>query len=519
MPAPDLRSGPRRRTAATIAGRVVALLAAVLVGGLSVVAPAAADVSVQASTAAEFLKRELVRLDYSFPATTPGTVDGGLIADTLIGLHAANETGEEFRRATEELRSTYFSATVRTSGLTAKYLMVARRAGVDPKDWGRDSADQPVDLVARLAETLDDNGRYRNLNAGPYDPRRDLSNVFSQSLALIAVHEYTDGADQSGALDYLARQQCPSGGFRPAPSPDDPASTCLSEDPNVGVDYTAMAVWALAETGGEPAALDRGLAWLRDRQESDGGFIAETGPNANSTGLAALALAKAGDLTNAARASGWLVSVQLPENLPEPAMVGSVAYNAEKYLEIAGDPVGFWSSPAKQDQLRRATAQAVLGLAATPASDVPPPPEPPTEEPGPPPQPEPDPGPGGAPAGGDSVAIDEARNALNAAADARRKVLATAGTVAAALSAPASGLPAPGAAPPLPGGAVPAAEPPAGQRDPAQVGRAEALPEGGGGFADFLRGPWGIGSSILLGFAVAGAGYRLAVRRGGVGGS
>ncbi|OZM72061.1 hypothetical protein CFN78_16055 [Amycolatopsis antarctica] len=489
----------------------VVLAAALLAGGSSVplAAPAAAEVSGQASGAAVFLERELTRLGHSFPSTTPGTVDGGLVADTLIGLHAAGRTGETFSATTDKLRGTYYSATVRTSGLTAKYLMVARRAGVDPAEWGVDSAKQPVDLVARLAGTLDEGGRYRNLNAGPYDPKRDLSNVFSQSLALIAMHEQNPGAGQEAAIRYLVRQQCPGGGFRAAPPSADVGSTCTSAEANGGVDYTAMAVWALAETGGDPAALHEGLDWLRANQQDDGGFVAEGASNANSTGLAALALTKAGERDAAGRAAGWMASVQAPADSAEPAVTGAVAYNAEKYLEMTRDPAAFWSGTSRQDQLRRATAQAVLGLSATPPTDIP---APPTDGDGG----TPGPAPGGTPPpGGDGAEVTpETRTAALDAASVSTAAATAAVTAAAnrAAAGAAVAAPPPAAPPTVPAPGMPAERAPGGVES---VGRADPLPAADGGFGAFLRGPWGIASSVLLGFAVAGAGYFLAVRRPG----
>lgn len=476
-----------RRLLGALFGCLLAVCVLAVAAGFPMATPVSAAPA-PAVRAADFLKRELVRLGYTFPAMTPGTSDGGLVADALIGLHAAGQTGGEFTKATQKLRETSFSANIRTSGLIAKYLLVAVKAGVDPTAWGKDSAGQPVNLVQRLAETLDANGRYRNITSDPYDPARDTSNVFSQALALIAVNTHKPGADNRAAVDYLVRQQCPSGGFRPAPPPTNPNSACASNDPLVNVDYTAMAVWALAETGADRASLAKGLAWLRGNQRPDSGFVAEGAVNANSTGLAALALAKAGDTTNAGRAAGWLVSVQLPATPAVPTMIGAIAYNAEKYLEIRRNPAEFWGSPANQDQLRRSTAQAVLGLAAVNATHVPPPPREPTQKSNnqktssPSRQPDrndPDSdtaGPGGIPPGpGDDI------------------------TPTTTLPTPQSGV-------------TPVAYP-AGASPPH---RASDVARGGDDFLDFLRGPGGIASSIALGFVIAGFGYWLLTRRTGL---
>ncbi|AOS63502.1 hypothetical protein [Actinoalloteichus hymeniacidonis] len=352
--------------------------------------------SAEAGTAAGFLERELVRLDYVFPSTTPGTPDSGLLADTLIGLHAADRHGEAFSQGVRSLREMYYNGRITVSGGVAKRLMVAVRAGVDPTDWGVDSEGVPIDLPARLSATLDVDGRYRNLNVGEYDPRRDLSNTFSQSLALMAMQEHADQArltlDQQPSIDYLVRQQCPSGGFRNAPPVADVGSTCSeTDDALVSVDNTAMAVWALAEVGGDQAALDRGVRWLRERQHSGGGFgfdssspqLIEQTLNANSTGLAALALTSAGAAEPAGRAGGWLSSVQLPPDVAPGDMAGAVSYSTQDYLDVLEDGPLYWSRAGNQDRLRRSTSQALLGLSATPPTDPPPPPapEPPPTDP------------------------------------------------------------------------------------------------------------------------------------------
>ncbi|WP_158884374.1 prenyltransferase/squalene oxidase repeat-containing protein [Amycolatopsis anabasis] len=475
--------------------RCGALLGCLLVSFAVTAAPASAEISPQASAAAGFLKRELVRLGYTLPSTNPKTSDGGLVADVLLGLHAAGETGDEFRRATQKLRETYFSAKIRTSGLTAKYLLVAVHARVNPRDWGNDSDGKPIDLVARLGETLDDNGRYRDLRPGAYDPKFDLSNVFSQSLALIAMHEF-DRSVARNAVGYLLRQQCPSGGFRPAPAPGAVGSTCTAEEPNVGPDYTAMAVWALAETGANPAALNKGVAWLRQHQQANGGFVGEGMPNANSTGLGALALTRAGDRANAGRATGWLASMQLPADIAVPEMAGAIAYSADKYLEIQKDPAAYWKGAGPQDQLRRGTAQALLGLAATAPTAIPPRPvDPGGDEGGPAPGP-------ARPGGGKPGKPGTPGNPGTPSPP---------GTPETPFSPAGATLPLPPpVAPPAPQGPADAAAPPA---TVLSIGRADALPDPDAGFAGFLRGPWGIGASVLLGFAIAGAGYWFLTRR------
>ncbi|MFE0025071.1 prenyltransferase/squalene oxidase repeat-containing protein [Amycolatopsis sp. NPDC059021] len=477
--------------------RAGALFGCLLIAGVlsaPAVPSSAATGSPAASAAAGFLEREFARLGHSYPAPGSGGADGGLVADALLGLHAAGETGGEFAAAAAKLRQSFFNGAITVSGIVAKYLMVATRAGVDPASWGTDSLGKSIDLVRRLESTVDENGRYRDLNAGPYDPRRDKSNVFSQSLALIALHERGRTGKERKALDYLLRQQCPGGGFRAAPARDAPASACTTEETLVSVDYTAMAVWALAELKSDPAALGRAVAWLRSRQQPDGSFADLGRSNANSTGLAALALTKAGDVADAGRANGWLVSLQLPPGGPVPAMAGAVALSADAYQAMQRDPAGFWAG--QQDQLRRGTAQAILALSAAPVRD----PQPPPVAPPDPVTPQPNPS-------GTQRVTPPTTSVARSASDSDPAAVGSAGprhSTSSAESIPA----APSAPPELPQ-AVPAPEP------AVAVGVAAALPPREADFLAFLRGPWGIASSVLLGFALAAAGYWLFARKNG----
>ncbi|MFC4082175.1 prenyltransferase/squalene oxidase repeat-containing protein [Amycolatopsis samaneae] len=480
-----------------ISRRAGALLGCLLIAGVlatPAIPSSGAGASPAATSAAGFLAREFARLGHSYPSPITGNPDGGVIADALIGMHAAGMTGGEFTAATAALRKSFFNGALTASGFVAKYLMVATRAGVDPASWGTDSQGKPIDLVRRLESTMDENGRYRDLNAGSYDPRRDASNVFSQSLAMIALHELGRTGDHAKALGYLLRQQCPGGGFRALPPPADPVAACADEKTVVDADYTAMGAWALAETRSDPAALAKAVGWLRAHQLADGSFKNRDGaPSANSTGLAALAFTKAGDVADAGRANGWLVSMQLPAGGAVPAMAGAVAASADAYLTIQRDPAGYWAGAGQQDQLRRATAQAVLGLSAAPVGEVPPPPVAPADP---------------------AVPASRAGKPPAPSASPVAPAVSAAGPGVGPAAGSSGGTPEVG--PPTVAPAVPPLASPVAVAEPepvAGIGGAAALPPREADFLDFLRSPWGIAASVLAGFAMAVAGYWLVTRK------
>jgi hypothetical protein len=330
-----------------------------------------------AVAAAQFLAHEFTRLGDVYPSpTSPGNNDAGLMADALLGMHAAGVATPVQRRATAALRRNYFNATIVASGTLGKDLIVATEQGVDPRHWGTDSAGANIDLIARLRAAQADSGGFTDTSASG---ATTTSNVFSQALALIGEHRA--GIGNPSAVAMLVRQQCPGGGFRLTVPKGEDGQTCGSDD-QVSADTTAMGVWALTEVGGHATQVARAVHWLRSQQDPATGAFG-TDParpsqvNANSTGLAAMALARGGDSTAAARANGWLVGMQLPATTPVAAMAGAVVRGQGDLDAIDADPTAFWlkSSGAdnlgKQDALRRATAQAVLGLAAATATAPP----------------------------------------------------------------------------------------------------------------------------------------------------
>jgi hypothetical protein len=273
-----------------------------------------------------------------------GYDDFGLLADVVIALDSA---GLHPARAIARLASGYStyvgSGSHVSAGALAKLLVVAGLEGRSPHSFGGH------DLVRVLASLLDRAGRYVDQPASG-----DLSNTFSQSLAVM-------GLAQAGlkvpneALQFLIRQQCGSGpaGFRLLMA----TSVCTNPG-QADVDSTSMAVRALLMAGRSHSAA-RALTWL-ERQQSATGGLAGSPPtdvvNANSTGLALAAFATGRRTEAASRAASYLQGLQLRCSAPA-SVRGAVSYSQRHHRRDV-------RHPHPNQELTRATAQALVGLAA-----------------------------------------------------------------------------------------------------------------------------------------------------------
>ncbi|MGW0564100.1 prenyltransferase/squalene oxidase repeat-containing protein [Streptomyces sp. NPDC003016] len=126
---------------------------------------------------------------------------------------------------------------------------------------------------------------------GEKDPTYD--GVWRQSLALLA--QDTVGVKPAGkAVSWLVGQQCDSGGF--ASFRADAAEPCTAKT-MVDSNATAAAVQALNALGGQEAAVEKGVGWLKSAQNKDGGWGYNPGSpsDANSTSVVIGALAAAGE--------------------------------------------------------------------------------------------------------------------------------------------------------------------------------------------------------------------------------
>ncbi|WP_432097182.1 prenyltransferase/squalene oxidase repeat-containing protein [Streptomyces sp. bgisy100] len=126
---------------------------------------------------------------------------------------------------------------------------------------------------------------------GTKDPKFDA--VWRQSVALIA-QDTVKVTPAPEAVDWLAGQQCASGGF--AEFRADADQECDKKTP-VDSNATALAVQALAALGGHGDAVKKSVNWLKSLQNKDGGWSYFPGDpsDANSTSLVIGALIAAGE--------------------------------------------------------------------------------------------------------------------------------------------------------------------------------------------------------------------------------
>ncbi|CAM5427314.1 hypothetical protein SAVIM338S_02411 [Streptomyces avidinii] len=183
---------------------------------------------------------------------------------------------------------------------------------------------------------------------GKSDPTYD--GVWRQSFALLAQH--TAGVHPARqAVDWLTGQQCADGGF--ASFRADTGAACDAKT-MLDTNATAAAVQALKTLGGQDAAVNKGVAWLKSVQNEDGGwaYVPGSPSEASSTALVASALSVAGqkpaEIKSKAGKSAYdgLLSFQLGCSAEPAADRGAFAYQ----------PTADGKLPANAD----ATAAAVL---------------------------------------------------------------------------------------------------------------------------------------------------------------
>lgn len=354
-----LRRHPTRAGAAVLVGATGLLLA--------LQSPVAADpvTSNPAEAAAGWLATQLVdgdgdgqgdHIEITIDLNGNGQIsdderfpDYGLTADTIVALAAAGVGGDASTAATD-----YLEANVELyvgdadgvgdpdgeyyAGALAKTLLVADVTGRDPADFGG------VDVSARLLSTETVSGRFSDISAFG-----DFSNNIGQAFAVLALARTAPGELSPEAAGFLVGQQCADGGAL-----DGNVPLIIDADPcaasSVSIDTTSFAVQSYGAVE-ENAAARAGLEFLHRNQADDGGFSDMGVANANSTGLAAQALAVGGRDDAAAAARQWLLDRQLDCTAP-PEQQGAIAFT--------DGPDG---GPLFDDRAVRASAQAIPGLA------------------------------------------------------------------------------------------------------------------------------------------------------------
>jgi len=374
-----------RRTSALVAS--VALTGA----GLALVAApadAAVDprpVSTAAGWIADHLQNGVIRDSYlDFNTGDPVEYDDlGLTMDAAmsyveVGGHAS--TVATIKAAMEpRITETYDSFGTTYTGSAAKAAVYTKLVGGDPTDV--DGTDLVAVVEANTAADAPIAGRIENVNDSFGD-----TNTFGQAFAVRALAE-AGSVKAADAEAFLLEQQCADGFFRLNPTADKAAEDQSCDGGIAGdtsapdTDATAIAMIQLEALDTKSQAVTDALAdardWLLSEQLADGSFgggPTTSAPNANSTGLAGLALAATGQSAAAEAAAIWVRSLQADEvgacvsQLSEET--GAIGYDAATVK--AGRAGGI--TPGTLDRWLRTTAPVFAVLkyapAATPNLDI-----------------------------------------------------------------------------------------------------------------------------------------------------
>ena len=268
---------------------VTFLLAAGLV--FAVAAPAAAappssDPRTDAQDAAAWIAGQVNAAGFIPVAANPAAANYSLTAQAIPALAAAGVGKAKIDAMLAYLGAHVddfvVSGGVDNAGSLAYLILAAAAAGADPAAFGTTH----TDLVSRLQATQQASGLF-----GAADPTYD--GAFRQGLALLALH--AAGASNATAVTWLEQQQCSDGSwtsFRP-----DPSVPCPAVDPATfsGPDTNSTALAALGlHAQGATAAAAQGVAALNAVRNAGGGwgFLARSdqATDANSTGVVLAAL-------------------------------------------------------------------------------------------------------------------------------------------------------------------------------------------------------------------------------------
>ncbi|WGL53604.1 hypothetical protein P5P86_07165 [Nocardioides sp. BP30] len=343
--------------------------AAVASAGLLIVSTGAANAAPAPTTAAgTWLKHQFT--GGVVHNTAYDVDDYGLTADTALALKQLGASKAKLK-TTRKALAAHVNDWVRGgttsdlyAGSVAKAAVTADALGANPKKFGGDN------LVKLLKSTVSTSGatkgRIRDTSA-----YGDYANTLGQALAAQALS--TDAPTKAKpVVTYLLKQQCSSGYFRLYFADPSAPQTCDAGDPKTtsvpDPDATSAALLSLEalphQTAKVKKAERKAARWLRKQQAGNGSFIGGTTtatPNANSTGLAASALAAAGDCRQARKAATWVAKLQVSKKRAKGALSsasGAIAY--DKAALSAATTAGITSDT--QDQWRRATTQAAPAL-------------------------------------------------------------------------------------------------------------------------------------------------------------
>jgi len=251
------------------------------------------------------------------------------------------------------------------AGSVAKAAVVATALGANPKKFGGDN------LIKLLQGTVAKNGaiKGRIQDTSSYG---DNANTLGQALAAQALST-SKPKKAKPVVNYLLKQQCSSGYFRlyfadpTAPQTCDAGDKATTSVPDP--DATSSALLSLQalpkQTAKVKKAEKKAVRWLRKHQAKNGSFVGGSSTataNTNSTGLAASALAGAGQCKPAHKAAVWIKKLEVGQKVKAKGALasakGAIAY--DKAGLAAAKSAGITTDT--QDQWRRATVQAAPAL-------------------------------------------------------------------------------------------------------------------------------------------------------------
>jgi hypothetical protein len=356
----------RRAGAAALCGLLATSLAVAGTAIDSVAVPASSAKSPHATSAAAWLDSQVThgrvhngQFDFD---------DWGLTIDTAFALAATGGHRKTLRSMTTAIRRHYFDEYATFSGdkfagPMAKSLLAAEVLGKNPRKFGGHNLRRQVLSLVTPGAAGFEAGRVSDTGAN------DFSNTFAQAYAVIGLAR--SGKVPGRVVAYLLKQQCADGYFRLS---EVAGETCDQSGSAPDVDATALAVQALQAAVKRGAAharasdLRAAVAWLAQAQRKNGSFSGGTttrGPNTNSTGLAAQALA-IGHRTHAVRqAAGYVADLQLTRKRADGAAardLGAIAYNRAGLRNALKNGI----QKVERDQFRRASAQAIFAFVPTP---------------------------------------------------------------------------------------------------------------------------------------------------------
>jgi hypothetical protein len=280
--------------------------------------------------------------------------DWGLTIDALLALAASGQASDQAHATAGAIAGSGEQYIGAPADVATKWPAIAKTAlalevaGLDPT--AHPAPGGARDLIAELVGVMNNDGSFGSSDM-----------VFSHALAVIALAR-TSAGSPPGAVNWMANQRC-ANQADPAFGAYGWGSGCSgSED----VDVTALAIHALiaANVPASDPAVQDAAAWLATQQDAAGGFLAWGAANANSTAMAASALALVPGHTAAiAKAAEYLGSLQVScaiiaaQGSPlGTADLGAVAFD----LTALTDAKQFGIDAIAVGQFQRAGAQAAL---------------------------------------------------------------------------------------------------------------------------------------------------------------